>query len=144
MTSTCNYAPLMKEIEMDCVPFQGTITKNGYGRDTLNGEPMSAHRKIWIELHGQIPSDHVVMHICKTKCCINPEHLLALSKHEANTMAFDLRRARREKEKEDRQRNILPAETPAKQTNTNPVCNENMQHVADEMIAIMTGKKRRY
>jgi hypothetical protein len=41
-----------------------------------------AHRVIWASVHGPIPTDMTVDHMCKTRKCVNVEHLRLLSNFE--------------------------------------------------------------
>lgn len=59
----------------DCIEWTGYIRPDGYGKATLHGEYMLAHRKVWIEAHGWIPSHLEVRHKCDNKRCINLDHL---------------------------------------------------------------------
>lgn len=64
-------------MESDCVIHTGYISNAGYGL-TYNPETkktISAHRKAFKDAHGYLPK--VVMHICDTPTCVNPQHLIA-------------------------------------------------------------------
>lgn len=56
----------------DCLLWQGTTT-NGYGRIQRKYEVVHAHREVHRLATGESPE--VVMHVCDTPLCINPEHL---------------------------------------------------------------------
>lgn len=50
--------------------------KNGYGRFQVNGKTMGiAHRISYQIYKGEIPENLVVMHVCDTPACVNPDHL---------------------------------------------------------------------
>jgi hypothetical protein len=44
-----------------------------------------AHRVAWYDAHGEIPSGMVVNHICKTRNCVNAQHLQIVTPRE-NTL----------------------------------------------------------
>jgi len=66
--------------------WHGAFEHAGYGRLTVGGKSMKAHRLAWIEANGPIPRGLLVLHnnICHNKACINPEHL-RLGTHSDNT-----------------------------------------------------------
>ena len=49
---------------------------------------VSVHRRIYKEGHGEIPTGLVIAHKCHVKCCVNLEHLTAVSQS-ANMMMSD-------------------------------------------------------
>jgi hypothetical protein len=66
--------------------FTGHRTKNGYGQLNLGprGEGIDyVHRISWKILKGEIPLGLNVIHNCKFKNCINPEHLFLDSSRKA-------------------------------------------------------------
>lgn len=46
-----------------------------YGRVTLAGQGMYAHRLAWQFAHGPIPEGMMVLHRCDVGLCVNPDHL---------------------------------------------------------------------
>lgn len=54
-----------------CWQWLGSIDKDGYGR--YSGR--MAHRAMWEERRGPIPSGHQLDHRCRNRACVNPEHL---------------------------------------------------------------------
>jgi hypothetical protein len=59
----------------DCVVFTGYRDKNGYGKMTVLGRDVGAHRVAYELACGPIPGDLVVRHKCDNPPCIKPEHL---------------------------------------------------------------------
>lgn len=43
---------------------------------------MNAHRFVWESIHGPIGCDDHIHHVCRTKGCINPDHLQRLTRRE--------------------------------------------------------------
>lgn len=74
----------------DCWWYAGIINAEGYGliQVKLNGKwtLLRAHRVLYENLVGEIPSDVVCDHTCRNRCCINPVHI------ELVTNAENLRR----------------------------------------------------
>lgn len=58
-----------------CWLWQGATLPNGYGHIYLNGKMQYCHRVQYIRFLGEIPESMYIDHICRTRNCINPEHL---------------------------------------------------------------------
>jgi hypothetical protein len=52
----------------------------GYGKASLNGEPVRVHRLTYTLFIGEIPPEFEVHHKCKIEPCANPLHLEALTR----------------------------------------------------------------
>ena len=65
----------------ECWRWKMTLMPNGYGRinDSRNGTRPYAHRVAYELTHGPIPSGFEIHHRCKTRACVNPHHLDAMS-----------------------------------------------------------------
>lgn len=68
--------------EDECWPWQGsfggvkTRTGLGYGKLTVSGKQLDAHRVSWELHHGRaVPVGSQVMHTCDFPPCVNPKHL---------------------------------------------------------------------
>ena len=61
--------------EKSCWPWTGTIDREGYGRITVSGSRVQAHRVSWAIVHGPIPDGLVIRHSCDNPNCVNPAHL---------------------------------------------------------------------
>jgi hypothetical protein len=40
-----------------------------------------AHRLSYLAFKGEVPDGYEVDHVCRNKCCVNPDHLEATTKH---------------------------------------------------------------
>ena len=79
---TTNMTPLPTT---SCIDWTGYFASNGYGR---RGK-VWAHRWMYEQAYGPIPSGMVVMHLCDRPSCVRIEHL-ALGTHQENAqMAWE-------------------------------------------------------
>lgn len=75
----------------DCMLFAGFLNKHGYGLITFSPQvyghsTKQVHTVFYEEFVGAIPKGLEIDHLCKIRCCINPDHL------EAVTHAENMRR----------------------------------------------------
>ena len=47
----------------------------GYGRIGIDGRLLLAHRVAYAMAHGEISSEDILDHLCRTPACVNPDHL---------------------------------------------------------------------
>lgn len=66
-----------------CWLWTGTLDGTGYGR-LRDGESIyrQAHRLAYEAHRGAIPEGTELDHLCRVRCCVNPDHLEAVSHHE--------------------------------------------------------------
>lgn len=59
-----------------CWLWTGAINAHGYGLMNSRGHTVYAHRLAYTEAHGHVADGLLIRHLCDTRCCINPNHLL--------------------------------------------------------------------
>lgn len=71
-------------VDSGCWIWQGGTTgeKSGYGRVRVNGEKTLAHRASFELFVRRVPDGLTLDHLCRTRLCINPFHLVPKSQHE--------------------------------------------------------------
>ena len=94
-----------------CWLWIGSVSTGGYGLIGLNKKVRPAHRILYEQKFGPIPVGLEIDHLCRTRCCVNPDHLEAVTRRE-NIM-----------------RGLGPSARQAKQThckNGHPLAGENL------------------
>ncbi len=74
---------MMKNVSIEpnsgCWLWVGTVDLNGYARfaEVIRGKHYNriAHRAIYTALIGPIPEGLQLDHLCRVRCCVNPQHL---------------------------------------------------------------------
>lgn len=69
-----------------CMEWRGEINRNGYGRLWFGGHRHMAHKFTFELYRGEIKPGHHIDHLCRNRCCVNPDHL------EQVTAAVNIRR----------------------------------------------------
>jgi hypothetical protein len=75
---------VMPVTESGCWIWLGYISENGYGRFSPKWKvaPLYAHRASYEIYKGSIPYGLTVDHLCRVRCCVNPDHLEVVTQHE--------------------------------------------------------------
>lgn len=63
------------EVTDDCWLWTAAIDKAGYGRIGEGTKVLYAHRVAYELAVGPIPAGLVIDHLCRTRNCVNPDHL---------------------------------------------------------------------
>src|SRR5215472_7738905 len=66
---------IMPVTESGCWLWLGYTDAKGYGRICNRYGHTKVHRFMWSLFNGPIPDDFQIDHICRVRCCCNPEHL---------------------------------------------------------------------
>ena len=68
-------AKVAHEPTSGCWLWTGSVSLWGYGQFAVGRRTASAHRVAWEIFRGLIPDGYEVDHLCRTKICVNPDHL---------------------------------------------------------------------
>lgn len=71
-----------------CLLWLGSTTRLGYGMMSVHSVNRTVHRLAYELAKGPIPEGMVLDHLCRVRCCINPDHLEAVTQKE-NVMRGD-------------------------------------------------------
>lgn len=71
--------------ESGCWIWDGGTNTTGYGILVVENKRMVAHRYFYEQLKGPIPEGLTLDHLCRVRCCVNPNHLEAVS-HRVNCL----------------------------------------------------------
>lgn len=58
-----------------CWLWTGTVDEHGYGKTSLYGHPLPAHRALYGLLVAPVPRELDMDHLCRMHPCVNPVHL---------------------------------------------------------------------
>lgn len=62
-------------LDTPCIPWEGRNNGNGYGRITVGGRQLMAHRYLWEQKNGKVPDGMQLDHLCRNRSCVNLSHL---------------------------------------------------------------------
>lgn len=65
-----------------CWEMTNSLDPKGYGRLTVDGKQVPAHRISFSCFNGPIPEGHHVCHRCDKPACVNPDHLFTGTNHD--------------------------------------------------------------
>jgi len=69
-----------------CWLWMGRIDASGYGQAWAWGRWWKAHRAFFTAARGPVPGGLVLDHVCRMRCCVNPDHLRVVT-HRENILA---------------------------------------------------------
>lgn len=72
----------------DCWIWTGHKNRCGYGRLTVDGRRIAAHRLAYELLVGPVPDGLELDHLCRNRACVRPSHLEPVT-HRENTLRGD-------------------------------------------------------
>lgn len=64
---------------MNCILYHGRAKPTGYAQMLIGNKQEYVHRVAYRLAKGRIPKGYQVDHLCKTRSCINPDHLEAVT-----------------------------------------------------------------
>ena len=73
-----------------CWTWSGSTTARGYGRWRVSGKTVYVFRSTYEDVHGAVPEDKELDHLCRNKSCCNPSHLEPVT-HAVNCQRGDAR-----------------------------------------------------
>jgi hypothetical protein len=78
----------------DCWVWSGSLDTSGYAKFKLRQHTFIAHRYVFEQLVGEIPSDMTIDHLCdRHRHCVNPAHMEVVSRTENSVRANARRKA---------------------------------------------------
>lgn len=66
---------IVPEPNSGCWLWTGSGNGKGYGQVHWSGGNYRAHRLVYEMLRGPIPEGSHIDHLCRVRCCVNPDHL---------------------------------------------------------------------
>lgn len=75
MTTEALFRCIVPVTESGCWLWDGLVDPKGYGRAYVNGKTHAVHRFVYEHYRGPIPPGLQIDHLCRVRCCVNPDHL---------------------------------------------------------------------
>jgi len=69
------FAKVEEDPETECWNWTACVSPEGYGKFHFEGKVVYAHRFAYMELIREIPDELVLNKVCKSRVCVNPDHL---------------------------------------------------------------------
>lgn len=83
-----NWDKVIPVTESGCWIWTGACSPNGYGHALIRGggkkKYRDVHRTSYLLYKGHIPHGMTLDHLCRVKCCVNPDHLEVVTQKENN------------------------------------------------------------
>ena len=76
------WAKISPEPNSGCWLWDAGGNGNGYGRFRYAGRQRYAHRVVYELLVGPIPDGLQIDHLCRVRCCVNPQHMQPVTQQE--------------------------------------------------------------
>jgi hypothetical protein len=73
------YEKISPEPNSGCWLWTGALNRDGYSNFMFCGQSTVAHRASYILHKGNIPPGLEIDHLCRVRCCVNPDHLEAVT-----------------------------------------------------------------
>lgn len=83
--------------ENGCWDWVGNTGPSGYGKIKSRGRNLRAHRWMYEQVKGEIPSGLTLDHLCRRPICVNPDHLEPVTTRENTMRGLGFARANAEK-----------------------------------------------
>lgn len=84
---------IIPEPNSGCWFWMGQLNQHGYGRLRIDGHLRMAHRVAFETDRGPIPFGLEIDHLCRIKCCCNPDHLEPVTRSENIRRAVEHKRS---------------------------------------------------
>lgn len=71
-----------------CYLWLGALSTDGYAQISHNGRNRNAHIVAYELAKGPVPDGLQIDHLCRVRCCVNPDHLEAVTAQVNNVRGF--------------------------------------------------------